>query len=449
MKKENDERFPLIIAEGEGERIEFKEEMGQIDREMIAFANTAGGSIFIGIDDRGKIKGIDITNRLLSNIHTIARNCDPPLNMETFVHVGKILEIRVPEGKDKPYRCKSGFYLRVGPNTQKLSRNEIRRLILTAGTYRFDESVNERFEFPQDFDEHKLKSFLNLCGIHVRASSEDILLSLDVAVRHGDQVKLNQAGVLFFAKEPQSFIKESYVSCVRYRGSDRYNIIDRQEIYGTPIEQIENVLAFIKRNIKVGYTFGGNARREETYEYAIPAVREATTNAVMHRDYYYDASHTYISIFSDRIEIDNPGGLYSGITLDDLGKRSVRRNRLVADLLFRAGYVERVGSGIYRMKKSLEMNNNPPMDIVATNFFLVVFYPRIEALETANLSQRQYHLYQLVKIKGQITKKEIAQQLDVSEDTALRDLRSMIEAGLIDRQGIGKSTKYTITGKEI
>jgi len=210
---------------------------------------------------------------------------------------------------------------------------------------------------------------------------------------------------------------------------------------------IENAHAFIKRNIRVGYSFNECARRQESFGYPIPAVREAIINAVMHRDYFYDASNIYISIYSDRLEIENPGGLYSGLTMDELGKRSVRRNRLIADLLFRAGYVERVGSGIPRMRKSLEENKNPPMEISATNFFSVVLYPRIEQLDKMNLSERQFRLYQLVIEKGTIKTAEAARLMSISEDTTLRELRTLIALGLIEKKGIGKKTSYSLVQK--
>ncbi len=438
------ERLSLILSEGEGERIEFKEGLGQLDRELVAFANAAGGSIFIGVEDRREIAGISISNRMRSEVTTIARNCDPPLEVETFVYSEKVLEVRVSEGTDKPYRCKGGFFLRMGPNTQKLNRNEIRRLILSSGTYRFDEALNGQFQFPQDFDRRKLAEYVSLCGFATTADPEDVLFSLDTARRVKKRIVLCNAGVLFFARQPQSLIKESHISCVRYRGRDRYDIIDRQELTGNPIEMIESAHAFVKRNIRVGYGFNEGARRQESFEYPLPAVREAIVNAVMHRDYFYDASNIYISIYSDRLEVENPGGLYSGLTLDELGRRSVRRNRLIADLLFRAGYVERVGSGIPRMRKALEENKNPPMEISATNFFSVTLYPRIGQLDEMNLSKRQFRLYQLILERGTIKTAEAARLMAISADTALRELRTLVETGLIEKQGIGKSTSYSL-----
>jgi ATP-dependent DNA helicase RecG len=446
--KRRSKRLDLILSEGEGERIEFKEGLSRLDRELVAFANAGGGSVYVGVNDQGKVVGTNIDNRVKSEISVIARNCDPPIKVEIAAHPNKVLEVRVPEGDDKPYRCKGGFFLRMGPNTQKLNRNEIRHMIVSTSTYRFDEVPNDVFKYPQDFDTGKLKEFVNLSGLTTVADPEDILLSLDVARWDKDRLVLSNAAVLFFAKHPQSYIKESHISCVRYHGRDRFNITDRQELTGNPIEMIENAHAFVKRNIRIGYSFEAGARRQEYFEYPMPAVREAIINAVMHRDYFYDASNIYIGIYSDRLEIENPGGLYSGLTIDDLGRRSVRRNRLIADLLFRAGYVERVGSGIPRMRKALEENNNPPMDITATNYFSVVLYPRIERLDNLPLSKRQFRLYQIVSERGVIKTAEAARLMGISEDTTLRELRSLIGLGLLERKGIGKTTSYVLSQKK-
>ncbi len=441
FKKKN---LMLIVSEGEGQRIEFKEKLSRLNREFVAFANAAGGSIFVGIDDKGKIKGNQISNKDISEIYNIARNCDPSINIETLKYNENVFEIIVQEGVDKPYRCKEGFFLRVGPNTQKLKRDEIRDIIIAEGRFHFDEVLNKHFQFPQDFDRKRLNDYINLADIRFNGISEDILCSMNVAEKIKGKLYLNQAGVLFFAKIPQQFIKESYISCIRYQGYERFGIIDRQEIYGDLIVLIEDALKFIKRNIKVKYSFDEKAQRREIYEYPIIAVREAVTNAVMHRDYYYDASHIYIHVFADRLEIENPGGLLHGLKIEDLGNRSVRRNRTIADLLFRAKYIERIGSGIQRMRRALELNNNPPMEITATNFFVVKLYPRVDKEESLHLTPRQNHLFQFIKGKGRITKREASLWLKVSDDTALREIKALLEKDLIIKSGTGKSTVYIL-----
>lgn len=434
----------FIIAEGEGQKIEFKERWSRLDREIVAFANASGGSIFLGISDAGDITGVDISNQFVSRIQDIAQNCDPPVTVSISKHRGKVLEIQVAEGSHKPYQCREGFFLRNGPNTQKLKRAEIVQIAVSSKSYYFDETLNYQCRYPEDFDYEALEQFLKISNIDLHADAESVLLSLDIAERHDARLCLRQAGVLFFAKEPQRFLKESMVTCVRYQGTDRFSIIDRAELFGGPIGMIKESLKFIQRNINVSYQVTGDARHKQLYAYPPEAVREAIINAVMHRDYFYDGSHVYVHIFSDRLEIENPGGLPLGMTMENLGRRSVRRNRIIADLLYRAGFVERIGSGIQRMQKALAENGNPPMSISATNFFLVRFYPRVTTKGTKALTLRQNKLYQFALEKGVIAKSEAAEFLNVSGDTALREIKVLIEHGLFSQTGTGRGTRYTL-----
>jgi ATP-dependent DNA helicase RecG len=432
------------IAQGEGQYLEFKEKPKNIEREMVAFANATGGTILIGVNDNCKIIGISLTNKLKSSIQDKARNCDPPIMVDIKYHLENVVEIQVEAGNNKPYRCREGFFLRVGPNCQKLNRNEIIQLILSEGNFHFDETINTDFVYEKDFDKQKFERFLKIAEIESFTSYENLLLSLYIAKQIDETIKLSQAGVLFFAKTPQLFLKESHITCVRYEGTDRFNIIDREDISDDIVTMIEKTLIFIKRNIKKSYVITDTPQRQEIFEYPLVAVREAVINAFMHRDYYYDASRIYVHIFSNRMEIENPGGLYSGLKLEDLGKRSIRRNRMIADLLYRIKYVEQIGSGIIRMEKALALNNNPKMEISATNFFSIKFFPRIYVDKKIQLTSRQNLLYQLFKEKENITKSESALLLNVSSDTALREIKVLIHKGLVIKKGIGKSTFYCL-----
>ena len=131
--------------------------------------------------------------------------------------------------------------------------------------------------------------------------------------------------------------------------------------------------------------------------------------------------------------------------MDELGKRSVRRNRTIADLLYRARFVERIGSGIQRMERALAENGNPPMEVSATNFFVVKLLPRPHTSTAASLTARQNCLYQFGVQRGQITKGEAAEHLAVSGDTALREIKMLMEHGLVRQTGTGKATEYTVT----
>lgn len=439
--------IPIVAVEGEGQRIEFKEGFSRLDRELVAFANASGGSVFIGISDNGVVRGADMSNHRQGEIVDIGRNCDPPISLDFIRHPEKVLEVIVNEGPDKPYRCKDGFFLRVGPSCRKLDRNEIASLIVRQGNFHYDELTNSNCLYPDDFDALKLEKFLALCGVSVHADPANVLCSLDCAKQTGKGLRLSNAAVLFFARQPQRFLKESYVTGVRYAGVDRLTVIDRKDLYGDIITIIEESIAFVARHTNAEQRIlAGQTRHEHRYEYPPVAVREALINAAMHRDYYNDSSHIFIHIFSDRMEIENPGGLPGGLALEELGERSVRRNRSIADLLYRAGYVEKIGSGIQRMRKALEENNNPPLTISVTNYFVLRFFPKVRTSNEISLTARQAALVGAMQNGNPLSASEVAVIINASPDSALRELRVLLDHGIVTREGTGRSTRYRITG---
>ena len=367
----------FVLQEGEGYKIEFKESISHIAREMVAFANASGGRIFVGITDNHKIKGVQITERLKSQIQNIARNCDPPLKifLETISYKDKkVLLLSVFEGDNKPYSCSEGFFIRSGPITEKLRRDEIAALFQTEGKIRFDKLINPKFSVDNDFDLKKLDDFLSRAEIKTNFSVDDILINLGVGEKQEGRLFLNNSGILFFAKDTKRFFESAYITCARFKGNDRSIVIDRADIYGNLINQVETSMKFLKRNIRLGYKFTGKPAREEIPEYPLEAIREAVINAVMHRDYFFTGSNIYLYIYSNRIEVTNPGGLFK-LRYEDLGKRASRRNELIADLFFRVGFGEKMGSGITRMNRwMLDWGLEKPKIEVSENFFEITFY---------------------------------------------------------------------------
>lgn len=434
----------LKCQEGEGFKVEFKEKIARLDREIVAFANAAGGEILLGVSDDGEIKGIEITNKLLSQIQDIARNCDPSIQIELHKHIALgVLVIAVHEADNKPHKCSDGFFLRIGPNSQKLKRDEIVQFINQVGKTHFDEIYNQKFKYPHDFSNKALETYLKNCGLHLKAQAEDILLSLNLAKETESHLSITHAGVLFFADNPQMYYPEAFITAVKYKTNDRFSIIDKKDFKGSPISQIEESMAFVLRHMSMGIHIGGqSAMRKELHDYPLAAIREAIINAVTHRDYLYDGSHIYIHMYPDYIDIENPGGLYSGLTIADLGHRSVRRNRLIADLLHRAGYIERVGSGFERMREELLKNNNPPLEVSVTNFFNIRFFKRISNMNLEQLTPRQLAIYYSFVDQKKLTKKNIVLEHQISEDTAIRELKVLINLGFVQKKGEGKATFY-------
>jgi ATP-dependent DNA helicase RecG len=356
----------LILQEGEGYRTEFKENTSNLDKELTAFANASGGRIFLGITDSGEIKGINVTNKLKSQIQDIAQNCDPPVHI-ILKSLNNILIIEVREGKDKPYKCTGGFYNRIGPNSQKLKRDEILAFVKSEGKIKFDELVNKDFT-DKDFYEEKLDQFLQMAGISKVIDTPSILKNLFVAEIQEGRLYYYNTAVLFFAKDLNNHFFHTVVTCAIYKGKDKATVLDRKDFNKDLIYNIDETMLYLKQHLKVRYEFDGSPTRKEIPEIPFEALREAVINAVIHRDYFIKGANVMVEIFDDRVEISSPGGLPKGLDIKDFGKKSVLRNPNIANLIQRIEYIEKMGTGITRIQNLMKQAGLTPVEYEFTGF---------------------------------------------------------------------------------
>ncbi len=480
-----DKELNVILQELEGYRVEFKEKVANLDKELVAFANASGGRIFIGIDDDGVVKGVNIDNLLKTQVQDVANNCDPRIriSMEEFRN---ILIVHVPAGDDKPYRCSTGFYLRAGPNSQKMKRNEILAFMKSEGKVRFDELVPERFDFKNDFAPRKLDSFLKLADITDALGAKDMLENLGAASVERNAVVMNNSGVLFFSKDLNRIYPHVAVTCVLYKGTEKVEVLDRKDFNDDILSNVEEALRFLRRNLPVRYDMTGHARRNEVLQIPEAVLREAVVNAVAHRDYFERGANVMVEIFDDRIEISNPGGLVKGLTPENFGKRSVLRNPNISSLLHRAGYVEKMGTGVSRMREILKQAKLRPPEFEFNSFFTVTFRrpvkkvlggvsdPILDAVHDGvrdgvldsvddavaegvregihegddegvkkRLAVELLFAYQ----RDGIAIRDIQQYLGISTATAERDARLLKERGYVIFSGTSRRGKYRLTKK--
>jgi ATP-dependent DNA helicase RecG len=364
----------ILLREGEGTMLEFKENLSaSFARELVAMANTIGGKILLGVRDDGMVVSITDSNNLRARIQDIARNCDPPVKV-LVEPVANLLVVHVRESDAKPVQCSEGFFWRQGAVTQKLSRDEIRDFFRTEGAIRFDLSPCPRFRYPQDFDREKFNAWIKLSGITGRPRTEDVLVNIEAAERAGGKLLFRNAGVLFFAKNVRHFFPQAYITCLLAKGTDKVHILDRKDFDGGIVADIEDALRFIERNTRTAYRIE-RLKRENIPEYPIKALREAITNAVMHRDWFIEGANIFVEIYTDRIEVVSPGGLPKGMTLADLGSKSVRRNALIADLLHRIDFIEKAGTGIRRIRDDVHAQGCPDPEFENNGFFTATFRP--------------------------------------------------------------------------
>jgi ATP-dependent DNA helicase RecG len=173
-------------------------------------------------------------------------------------------------------------------------------------------------------------------------------------------------------------------------------VLDRKDFAGGIVADIDDVMLFIDRNTRTGWRILG-LQRTDVPEYPTDGLREAVTNAVMHRDWWEVGANVFVEVFPSRIEVSNPGGLPRGLTREELGTRSVRRNPLIADLLNRINYVEKAGTGIGRMMEAARRHGCAEPRFVSNGFFTTTFWPLRDIGDVRFPSRQQFGLLERPK----------------------------------------------------
>jgi ATP-dependent DNA helicase RecG len=316
----------------------------------------------------------------------------------------------------------------------------------------------QRGILPADFDREKYTVWLRLSGITGRTRTEDVLVNIDAAERTGGKLIFRNAGVLFFARDVRRFFNQAYITCLLAKGSDKVHILDRKDFAGGMVSDIEESIRFIERNTRTAYRIE-SLRREEIPGYPMAAVREAVTNAVMHRDWFIDGANVFVEIYTDRTEVSSPGGLPKGMLPSDLGRKSVRRNALIADMFHRISFIEKAGTGIKRMRDEARTRGCPEPVFENGGFFTAIFHPnpqvRSRAGETQSPTQSRDPVTRLLAFlkKGEASPGELREALGIKHRPYFRGsyIHPTLDAGFIERTIPDKQNsrlqRYRITDK--
>ena len=484
----NKKEFELILKTGESFFVEFKEEVDKnLAKEIVAFANSQGGKIFIGVTDRGEVKGINISNKLKSRIFDIARNCEPAIEIKLIEYKNKALIVEVPEGDKKPYSCSQGFFIRNGPNSQKLSRDEILSFAYTEGRLTFDEQINKDFIYPDDFDEQKFNDYLREAKLTDINDNTSLLINLGVAKKAKNRILLNNAGVLFFARNPAKFFMTSKVICAEYQTNEKVNILDRKIYNDGILENIKQAINFVKRRIKIEFEIK-TARRKEIPQYPEEAYREAIVNAIMHRDYFDKSSDIMIEVYRNKIVVFNPGGLVKWLKPEEFGTISKTRNPIIASLLSKTIFVEKMGTGINRIRRAISTSNlpTPEFKFYEHSFYTILFdktkikgtvsesekagkkypkniqeiqnLPRKELLTLlknkvggklvervgSKLVENRLRIILLILEDEKITKNRMSEILNISETAIDKNILKLKKLGIVKRVGPDKGGHWVV-----
>jgi len=455
-----------LIAQGEGQQLEFKRSLAELDtatRAVAAFANTDGGVLLFGVRDSGEIVGVDLGQSSRERIvNRITGATDPAVypSVEYVMVEGRVVVVvQVAASDNRPHLADGRAYKRVGAADVRLERDEYEQMLMTRSSAAYDRQPIAEARYT-DLDEERIRWYLaqraEKRGISApRGPLPDLLVGLGAMVERVGELIPTCAGILFFGHDPQAWIPHSQVRVARFQGTSTTHFVDRADLSGTLPEMIDATEQFIRRNTRLAARVVGFRRREVT-EYPYEAIREAVCNAVCHRDYRIEGASVRIMVFADRIEVNSPGGLPPGVTLANIERKHVLRNPLIANYLYDIFYIEKWGTGIARMRRLMREHGlaEPHLEEL-DGFFAVTFYgpgerildlipeEGVTDLRAVGLNERQIEALRLMVNEGrELSNTDYRRLFNVSRNTTSRDLQALVETGWVKVTGIGRGTRY-------
>ena len=449
-------RLMEIIENGESTGVELKKSLGSmhdIAKTISAFSNTQGGLLIFGVNQIGKVEGLarnaDEIQQKISSSNSLV-NPKPLINIEVQdIDNKKIIIVAVHKADSSVFHSVDGaIYIRIGSTTHRLEGHSILEFLRYRQILLFEESI-EPLASTGDLDINKIIQYLkkrdkeNYLKEH---SIEDFLINKKLVSFQPD-MKIKNLALLFFAKDAQEFFPFAIIKMIRFDGAEPVKVIAYEDSKGNPAEIIEHSMNFVKRFLTKEFIIKG-LKREEITLLPEGAIREAIINSVAHRD-YFNKNEIQLSIFDDRIEITNPGGLPEGMRKELLGSLSIQRNPGLYQLLKDYGYMEGIGSGIARIYRTMLVSNlSKPEFIISEDFFRIIMRIKKQEdtdLETKfNLNSRQVKALAHLKTNKKIKSKEYASMNKISITAALNDLKKLEKLKLVEKIGSYRGAYYIL-----
>lgn len=445
----------------EGPDLEFKRIWNDSAKKtVVAFANTDGGTLLVGVDDDGTPCGLgNVDASAVQIVNAIEDGIKPSMGM--FVKVSPdqkdgraIVRVEVQRATDRPYCLSekglrpSGVYVRRGASSVPASDAEIRAMIKDSSGDSFEQTraLNQELTFAE-----ARRAFCE-CGV---TWGDAQMRSLGLVAEDG--LCTNLAWLL-------SDQCEAETKAAVFEGETKLRFKTRREFSGSLMKQFREIAEFIDVNNGLRSTFESGYRRVDTRDYPVIAVREALLNALVHRDYSF-AGPLLVSVFDSRMEFVNLGGLPKGLTKDDaMMGVSVQRNPKLAQVFYRLRLIEAYGTGIPKIIESYADVAQQPVFEVSDNAFKVVLPSQNAHMpeELVNNDDRQkkpdggldrqrvvvpYSERQALALGSRpngFTRAELQKELGVSQSSAINVLRKLVEAGKLTTVGGGRSVRYIV-----
>ena len=429
----------------ESESVELKAIVtDDIKKEIVAFANSSGGKLYIGVKDDGSVIGLEDPDKSALMVSNMVRDAIKP-DLSMFIHYEtvsiddkKIVVVDIKQGTKRPYYIakkglrREGVYVRQGYSSVSASDSSIRQMIKeTDGDY-----FEDRRSLEQDLTFESAKKIFDERDIKFEIAQ---MKTLGLITQ--DRVYTNLG--LLLSDQCVHTIKVAV-----FEGTTQSEFKDRKEFTGSLFRQMEEAYDFIDFHNQIHSTFE-RLYRIDRRNYPEVAIREALLNSLIHREYSFSAS-TFISLYEDRIEFISIGGLVSGLTLEDIMMGiSVCRNAKLANVFYRLKLIEAYGTGIMKIMGSYE-GTGLSARIEATDNAFKIILPNLnfahDPQKTLKVEQKiltpQEKVLDMANKKGAVTRKELETMLHITQSTCGRILKEMVDSGLLIQVGKGKNTMY-------
>lgn len=437
----------------EGKNIEFKRQYtDDIKYAVLAFANTEGGTLYIGINDDGSVEGVENPDAVMLQVMNMIRDTIRPditvaVDCSTELMENKqVVVLIIQRGVARPYYLANkgirpaGVYVRQGASSVPASETAILQMIKESSGDVYEEarSLNQNLTF-KEAEAYFAKKHLQFGDAQKRTLQ---LISADGTYSNLGMLLSDQC--------------ISIIKLAVFEGSKKTVFHDRKELSGSLFKQLEDAYAYINQFNYTRSEFPG-LERVDTRDYPPEAVREALLNAVIHREYGIGGP-TLISIFDDRIEFVTIGGLVKGLSLADIKLGvSMLRNKNLANVFYRLHLIEAYGTGLLKIDECYADCAVKPQLLATDNAFKLVLpninfaakqvkkFPLADESKTVAKKEERYQIViELARKNSLVTRSMIEKALHVSTSTAVLVLKKMLQLGLLKKYGEGRNVSYSL-----
>ena len=472
------------LFSGESKNVEYKvtlpDKSEKYMKTIVAFANTQGGKLIVGIDDKThEIVGVE--NEILFQVmdgiaNAVSDSCVPQIipDIEPQTVDGKtVIVVSVEAGKNRPYYLKSkgkenGTYIRVAGTSRQAFPEKIRELEMEGARISWDELTCVGYSVSDEATERlcqDIENFRKKAGMTEHSVKKEQLINWKILKQSEGQVMATNA----YALLTSDYFPFSKTQCAVFKGTDRAVFLDKREFTGPIYAQIESAVDFVLRNIRLGARIDGLVRKEK-YELPLEAIREMIINAHCHRN-LLDESCIQVAVYDDRLEVTSPGGLYNGLTYEEvMNGHSKIRNKAIANIFSQMGLVEAWGSGIKRIfnaakeygllePKFQEFDNMFRVELFRDSLPMTLENKNIgetsekhrrnigeasEKQETVDFNSTQLEILKLLMENNRLSAVKLAEKIGVASRNIENNIKKLKELDILVRHGSPKNGYWEV-----